>query len=269
MSEIAPLTYEECHAREAAGLKHRVRASTAQAESCGEHARANMIAPHLRYNRLYNLMPLEELFTTAYGQAGSAAFWDIECSEPIKLKRFITLLALTNERDRRDSAELGLRDAIQAAAHSAEECFVGNTAALKAAATVWDVKDGGTLRIDVRRMATWMLSKPLRQRLVPTSLVAYLERGVPTTSILGTVSPQPAITASKRGPKDDLGRKTMARILADLQGGKISEADLRGGQKQASLAARYGVKSRTTVMKAARAALAQFARNSIATISGN
>lgn len=200
MSEIAPLTYEECHAREAVDLKHRVRASTARAENGdGEWARVGLIIWHLRDNRRYNLMPLEELFITAYGQAGSAAFWHIECSEPIKLKRFTTLLALTNERDRLEVRvlEIGLRSAIQVAAQSAEECFVGNTVALKAAVSEWDVKDGGTLRIDVRRMATWMLSKPLRRDLVPASLVAYLERGVPTTTVPGAVPPEHKATTER------------------------------------------------------------------------
>jgi hypothetical protein len=171
VSDTAPNT-----ARQLTAEVELFRAVLNQAAKMPEFQRTAMMPIHLRDNFEFGYVSHEELFQRVYGPRGAAAFWEVECSEPVTLFRFARVLATTAPRGaaRHELTELALKDAIRNAAVSGEDCFVGDPAPLRRAATVRDLADTGNLRVDVRKAAEWLLDKPKRRHLVPASLAAFL-----------------------------------------------------------------------------------------------
>lgn len=164
------------------------RRGLADSASRPEFVRAAVVYSHLRTNLVCPYVSQHEVFTTTFGPGGARRFWEIECSEPIRIERFARLLAVTaaTESDpeagtveSRDARFEGWTAAVMSSVFGAfkagEKWFIGDTSAL-AAVTRWqEVETTAAPSIDPRRAAEWLLKMPKRRHLVPASLVEYLQ----------------------------------------------------------------------------------------------
>jgi hypothetical protein len=145
-----------------------------------EFARADSMVRYLHLILLCPYLPQDECFEAVYGPDGARVFWEVQCSEPIKLRHFVDLLAVTGATDkaRYDPLSAALWAAMLAAFQAGERTwFVGDTTPFEGADYGWQVmkaKGADKLKVRARDAAEWLLRMPKRRHLVPEWLAAVL-----------------------------------------------------------------------------------------------
>jgi hypothetical protein len=174
------------------------RRQLADAAQLPAFARADAMISCLRQRSIRLYLTQDECFKEVYGADGARAFWEIICSEPIELRLFVELLAVTGAPFK--AVESNLLAAVFAAASGAtlEEAayivnlwgvmldayragqlalFVGDVSPLEGSAYGWQVmqaKGQDRLKVRARNAAEWLWCTPMHRHLVPDWLAAVL-----------------------------------------------------------------------------------------------
>lgn len=148
-----------------------------------EYLRANMIRVFLRFNILNPYDPeqpfveQDEVFWSFYGPEGIKKFWEIECSEPVKITRFLDMMALTgaDTKVKYRFFRPALADAMIAALKENAPLFIGDVMAFARFQTDWQAQNADDFTVKIEEAARWLLQRPKRRHLVPKSLALFLE----------------------------------------------------------------------------------------------
>jgi hypothetical protein len=119
-----------------------------------------------------------EFFVAAYGDPAGRAYWDAHLSEPILVGKFAYLSSvhLPLKADQLETVRTAIILALRDAAAAGERWFIGDTAPLLAfEGRTSDFETLVKIKVRPRRAVEWLLSKPKREHLVPSSLRAFLE----------------------------------------------------------------------------------------------
>jgi hypothetical protein len=140
-----------------------------------EFIRATMMPGHLRTLVACPWISAEACFRLVYGPRGASAFWKIECSEPVKWGRFLTVCSsLVAENDQHYvTVRWALASAMLDAHRQKAPFFFGDTAELDHAEHGREVTSD-KLKIDVKQAGEWLLDRPKQHHLIPSSLRAFL-----------------------------------------------------------------------------------------------
>ncbi|HMH01304.1 MAG TPA: hypothetical protein VK555_07805 [Terriglobales bacterium] len=141
-----------------------------------------------------------KIFEAAYGEPSGQKYWDAHLSEPIRVYTLAHVLSahLAEQAEQVEMARIAIIRAFRDAAEAGERWFTGDTTPLLA------VEDGQTnfeglakIKLYPRPAVEWLLSKPKRVHLVPTSLQRFLQSGgEPTNAQVPTVNAQIAAEAN-------------------------------------------------------------------------
>ena len=121
-----------------------------------------------------------KIFEAAYGEPSGQKYWDAHLSEPIRVYTLAHVLSahLAEQAEQLEWARIAIIRAFRDAAEAGEQWFTGDTTPLLA------VEDGQTnfeglakIKLYPRPAVEWLLSKPKREHLVPTSLQRFLQSG--------------------------------------------------------------------------------------------
>ena len=121
-----------------------------------------------------------KIFEAAYGDPSGQKYWDAHISEPIRVYTLAHVLSahLAEQPEQVEMARIAIIRAFRDAAEAGERWFTGDTTPLLA------VEDGQTnfegltkIKLHPRPAVEWLLSKPKREHLVPTSLQRFLQSG--------------------------------------------------------------------------------------------
>ena len=121
-----------------------------------------------------------KIFEAAYGEPSGQKYWDAHLSEPIRVYTLAHVLSahLAEQAEQVEMARIAIIRAFRDAAEAGERWFTGDTTPLLA------VEDGQTnfegltkIKLHPRPAVEWLLSKPKREHLVPTSLQRFLQSG--------------------------------------------------------------------------------------------
>jgi hypothetical protein len=121
-----------------------------------------------------------KIFEAAYGDPSGQKYWDANLSEPILVYTLAHVLSvhLAERTEQMEMAMVAIIRAFRDAAEVGERWFMGDTTPLLA------VQDGSTnfeglatIKLHPRLAVEWLLSKPKREHLVPTSLQRCLQPG--------------------------------------------------------------------------------------------
>lgn len=159
----------------------------AAAEEQPAFSRAEMMLVGLTQNFYQRQLAVSACFKAIYGDPAGRQFWNVECSQPIPVARFVRLLTVTIDPDEffslgRPEVEAQARNlAIGAAvlaisrAHPEKRgaIFFGDTSSLKTAQYAQHLR--AELMIDVRRAAECLLGMPKCRHLVPRALAEFIQ----------------------------------------------------------------------------------------------
>lgn len=149
-----------------------------------EFARESDALARLTFNFHNPSCSVDECLTAVYGADGARCFWNVECSEPVPVAKFIKLLTVTLDRSEfvnwRPDLEKQVRDmALGAALVAAYQAgstnhaiFAGDLSSLETARYGHQLRSG--LKVHVRKAGEWLLEMPLRKHLVPLSLARFI-----------------------------------------------------------------------------------------------
>ena len=121
-----------------------------------------------------------KIFEAAYGDPSGQKYWDAHLSEPIRVYTLAHVLSahVAEQAEQVEMARIAIIRAFRDAAEAGERWFTGDTTPLLA------VEDGQTnfegltkIKLHPRPAVEWLLSKPKRVHLVPTSLQKFLQSG--------------------------------------------------------------------------------------------
>jgi hypothetical protein len=174
------------------------RRQLAEAARQPEFMRAESMIGFLCQIRHRPYFTQDECFTAVYGADGARAFWKVICSEPIELRLFVKLLAVTGAPLKAAASNLldalvaavtwatleeaaytvNVWDALLAAYQAGERTwFVGDATPLEGSAYGWQVIQAtglDKLKVRARDAAEWLWRTPRRRHLVPDWLAAVL-----------------------------------------------------------------------------------------------
>ena len=177
-----------------------------------------------------------KIFEAAYGEPSGQKYWDAHLSEPIGVYTLAHVLSahLAEQAEQVEMARIAIIRAFRDAAEAGERWFTGDTTPLLA------VEDGQTnfeglakIKLYPRPAVEWLLSKPKRVQLVPTSLQRFLQSGgepinakAPTARRLVTKKIADRFAADHINSEQAAGRSPTLRGLeaaaksADMHGGR-------------------------------------------------
>jgi hypothetical protein len=177
-----------------------------------------------------------KIFQAAYGEPSGQKYWDAHLSEPIRVYTLAHVLSahLAEQAEQVEMARIAIIRAFRDAAEAGECWFTGDTTPLLA------VEDGQTnfeglakIKLYPRPAVEWLLSKPKREHLVPTSLQRFLQYGgeptnakVPTAGRPFTEKNAARFAADYINSEQAAGRSPILRGLeaaaksADMHGGR-------------------------------------------------
>jgi hypothetical protein len=158
-----------------------------------------------------------KIFEAAYGDPSGQKYWDAHLSEPIRVYTLAHVL----------SCHLGEQ--------ADEHWFTGDTTPLLA------VEDGQTnfqeltkIKLHPRPAVEWLLSKPKREHLVPTSLQRFLQSGGEPTNAKVPTARWPATKKKAEGFAADFIKSERAAgrspTLSGLEAA-AKNAGMRGGRE--------------------------------------
>jgi hypothetical protein len=136
-----------------------------------------------------------KIFEAAYGEPSGQKYWDAHLSEPIPIYTLAYVLSahLAEQAEQLEMARIAIIRAFRDAAEAGERWFTGDTTPLLT------VEDGQTnfegltkIKLDPRPAVEWLLSKPKREHLVPTSLQRFLQSGGDPTNAEVPTARRPA-----------------------------------------------------------------------------
>ena len=109
---------------------------------------------------------------------GAREFWEVLCSEPIELRLFVNLLAVTGATLEVTVYNVNLWAAMLGAYQAGERTwFVGDMTPFEGANYGWQVagaKGQDKLKVRARDAAEWLLRMPMRRHLVPEWVATVL-----------------------------------------------------------------------------------------------
>jgi hypothetical protein len=135
-----------------------------------------------------------KIFEAAYGDPSGQKYWDAQLSEPIRVYKLAHVLSahLAEQAEQLEWARIAIIRAFRDAAEAGEQLFIGDTTPLLA------VKDGQTnfegladIKLHPRPAVEWLLGKPKRKHLVPTSLQQFLQPGGDPTNVKAPTERRP------------------------------------------------------------------------------
>jgi hypothetical protein len=199
------------------------RRQLAEAAQQPEFMRAESMIGFLCQIRHRPYFTQDECFTAVYGAGGARAFWEVICSEPIELRLFVKLLAVTGAPLKAAASNLldvlvaavtgatleeavytvNVCDALLAAYQAGERTwFVGDGTPLEGSAYGWQVIQApglDKLKVRARDAAEWLWRTPRRRHLVPDWLAAVLRPLVQPHPIREPEADRNPLTARPRG----------------------------------------------------------------------
>ena len=126
-----------------------------------------------------------KIFEAAYGDPSGQKYWDTQLSEPIRVYKLAHVLSahLAEQVEQLEWARIAIIRAFRDAAEAGEQWFTGDTTPLSAVKDGRNIFEGlANIKLHPRPAVEWLLSKPMRQHLVPTSLQQFLRPGVDPTN---------------------------------------------------------------------------------------
>jgi hypothetical protein len=177
-----------------------------------------------------------KIFEAAYGDPSGQKYWDAQLSEPIRVYKLAHVLSahLAEQAEQLKWARIAIIRAFRDAAEAGERWFIGDTTPLLA------VKNGqanfeglANIKLYPRPAVEWLLSKPMRQHLVPHSLQRFLQSGGdPTTAKL----------SSARRPVSKRGAERFAADYINSEQAAGRSPTLRGLEAAAKSADMHGIR---------------------------
>ena len=178
-----------------------------------------------------------KIFEAAYGDPSGQKYWDAQLSETIRVYKLAHVLSahLAEQAEQLEWARIAIIRAFRDAAAAGEQWFTGDTTPLLA------VKDGQTnfeglanIKLHPRPAVEWLLSKPMRQHLVPQSLQKFLQSGRDPTTAKVSSARRPV---SKRGAERFVANYINSEqaagrspTLRGLEAAAAKSADMHGGE---------------------------------------
>jgi hypothetical protein len=163
-----------------------------------------------------------KIFEAAYGDPSGQKYWDAHISEPIRVYTLAHVLSahLAEQPEQVEMARIAIIRAFRDAAEAGERWFTGDTTPLLA------VEDGQTnfegltkIKLHPRPAVEWLLSKPKRAHLVPTSLQRFLQSGREPINAEAPTARRP-VTKQAAGRSPTLRGLEAAAKNAGMRGGR-------------------------------------------------
>ncbi len=199
----------------------------------------------------------EGIFQRYYGAEGSFLFWSNFLHGVVSITTFVQHVTQARSEcwDRIDVTQMAIQKALLEAYQADGTFFRGDLSKLDRIKYFREIEKPELIKVIGRKAAEWLLASPRWKHLVPNTLAAFLRGEKPRSHI--TEQTDKAVPRTKRGPKSDLTKRAADKILADLRSGVVTLKEF-AGEKQDSIASRYGVKSRSTAKLALGIAEKQF-----------
>ena len=178
-----------------------------------------------------------KIFEAAYGEPSGQKYWDAHLSEPIRVYTLAHVLSahLAEQAEQVEMARIAIIRAFRDAAEAGERWFTGDTTPLLA------VEDGQTnfeglakIKLYPRPAVEWLLSKPKREHLVPTSLQRFLQPGGdPTNAKVPTARRPVTKKIAERFAAHYINSEQAAGRSPTLRGleAAAKSADMHGGRE--------------------------------------
>jgi hypothetical protein len=178
-----------------------------------------------------------KIFEAAYGDPSGQKYWDAHLSEPIQVYTLAHVLSahLAKQAEQVEMARIAIIRAFRDAAEAGERWFTGDTTPLLA------VEDGQTnfegltkIKLHPRPAVEWLLSKPKRVHLVPTSLQRFLQSGGEPINAKAPTARRPFTKkTAERFAADHINSEQAAGRSPTLRGleAAAKNAGMRGGRE--------------------------------------
>jgi hypothetical protein len=121
-----------------------------------------------------------DIFQAAYGDPTGQRYWDAHLSEPIPVHLLAYILSahLAEKIDQLETGKIAIIWAFRDAAEAGERWFFGDaTPLLEMNHGQTECGNLGQVKVHPHAAVEWLLSKPKREHLVPTSLRRFLQSG--------------------------------------------------------------------------------------------
>jgi hypothetical protein len=135
-----------------------------------------------------------EIFQAVYGDPGGRKYWDSHLSEAVPAYSLAHILSghLAESVEQVEMARIAIMRAFRDAAEAGEPWFIGETTPLLAMEYgQTNFGNLGKIKVHPRAAVEWLLSKPKREHLVPTSLRKFLQSGGESTGAKATTGLRP------------------------------------------------------------------------------
>jgi hypothetical protein len=178
-----------------------------------------------------------EVFKAVYGDPGGRKYWDAHLSEAVPVYSLAHILSghLAESVEQLEMARIAIMRAFRDAAEAGERWFIGEITPLLA------MEDGqtnfgnlGKVKVHPRAAVEWLLSKPKREHLVPSSLRKFLQSGGEPTGFKATTGSRPVTPKiAERFVADYINGEQAAGRRPTLVGleAAAKRADMRGGRE--------------------------------------
>ena len=177
-----------------------------------------------------------KIFEAAYGEPSGQKYWDAHLSEPIRVYTLAHVLSahLADQAEQVEMARIAIIRAFRDAAEAGERWFTGDITPLLA------VEDGQTnfeglakIKLYPRPAVEWLLSKPKREHLVPTSLRRFLQSGGEPTNAKVTARRPVTEKIAERFAAHYINSEQAAGRSPTLRGleAAAKSADMHGGRE--------------------------------------
>jgi hypothetical protein len=178
-----------------------------------------------------------DIFQAAYGDPSGRKYWDAHLSEPIPVHLLAYILSahLAEKIEQLEMGKIAIIRAFRDAAEAGERWFIGDTTPLLAL-NDGQTKFGNLGQVKVHPLAAveWLLSKPKREHLVPTSLRRFLRSSVDPANTTARTAPQPVSEKkAERFAANYINGEQAAGRSPTLVGleAAAKEARMRGGRE--------------------------------------
>jgi hypothetical protein len=178
-----------------------------------------------------------KIFEAAYGEPSGQKYWDAYLSEPVRVYTLAHVLSahIAEQAEQLEMARIAILRAFRDAAEAGESWFTGDTTPLLA------VEDGQTnfeglakIKLYSRPAVEWLLSKPMREHLVPASLQRSLQSGGTSTNAKVPTARRPVTPKiAERFAADYIKSEQTAGRSPTLRGFEAAakSADMHGGRE--------------------------------------
>jgi hypothetical protein len=122
-----------------------------------------------------------KIFEAAYGEPSGQKYWDAHLSEPVRVYTLAHVLSahIAEHAEQLEMARIAIIRAFRDAAEAGESWFTGDTTPISAVEDNQNSIEGlAKIKLNPRPAVEWLLSKPMREHLVPTSLQRFLQSSI-------------------------------------------------------------------------------------------